>query len=390
MTSITLPESVVDLGGVLTFYKCSSLTNLVIPNKITRVPHSSFSYCTNLLGVSLGTNVAIFEQDCFANCTRLASVSFPDSVQNIGWGAFNSCRGLTNVQFGTNVTLIGNSAFGSCYNLKTLWLPDSLQTIQTAFDSCSSLSAVHFGRNLSQLAGDAFKQCHQLTSYDVNPQNTNFHSLGGVLFNRDLTTLLRCPLGLAGSYQVPDGVMEIGPEAFYDCTLITRIILPEGMRRIIYHAFDGCTNLVSLAIPASVTNLQSYAFAWCGASLKSVYFAGNAPSGMDDSDFYGDSKATIYYLPDTAGWSSIVCGRPAVLWNPQPQTGHPSFGIQTNGFGFEINGAEALPFLVEACTNLSGGDWVPVHTNILTGGTFDFCDHEWTNFSGRYYRIRWP
>ena len=391
LKSISLPESVVDLGGVATFYNCSGLTHMVVPENVTSVPHSAFAYCTNLVGIHFGTNVASLGQDAFSQCTSLASLTFPDSLRSIGWGAFGYCSSLSTIEFGTNVEDIGNSAFASCYQLSSLWLPDSLKTIQSsAFATCSALGTVHFGSSLSQLAGDAFKNCHQLVAYEVSPQNTNFQSLDGVLFDRDYTTLLRCPLGFPGVYAVPASVTEIGPEAFYDCARLSGIVLPASVASIGYNAFQGCTGLTSMTFPAGVTNVQPFALAWCGTNLTSVFFAGNAPDGMDESDFYGDAMATVYYLPSANGWGSNFCGRPAVLWNPEPQTSHPSFGIQPNGFGFPISGSDDIPFVVEVSTNLSSGVWSALQTNILAGGTMDFRDADWTNNRARFYRIRSP
>ena len=44
--------------------------------------------------------------------------------------------------------------------------------------------------------------------------------------------------------------------------------------------------------------------------------------------------------------------------------------------------------VVEASTNLL--DWQPVATNTLTTGSAYFSDPKWTNFHGRFYRLRSP
>ncbi len=67
-----------------------------------------------------------------------------------------------------------------------------------------------------------------------------------------------------------------------------------------------------------------------------------------------------------------------------------SFGEHANQFGFNITGSSNLTVVVEACTNLSNQAWLPVYTNTLTGGTMLFSDPDWTNFPGRFYRVRSP
>jgi hypothetical protein len=46
--------------------------------------------------------------------------------------------------------------------------------------------------------------------------------------------------------------------------------------------------------------------------------------------------------------------------------------------------------VVEACTNLANPDWQPVQTNLLATGSVYFSDPQWTNYPGRFYRLRSP
>jgi hypothetical protein len=105
-----------------------------------------------------------------------------------------------------------------------------------------------------------------------------------------------------------------------------------------------------------------------------------------------DNKMTVYYLPDTTGWDdfSNQTGVPIAPWLPAMQTSDCSFGVQTNQFGFNINWASGKTVVVEACTNLSNPDWQPVRTNTLTTGSAYFSDPQWTNYPGRFYRLRSP
>jgi hypothetical protein len=107
-------------------------------------------------------------------------------------------------------------------------------------------------------------------------------------------------------------------------------------------------------------------------------------------DSIGDNNATVYYLPGTTGWITIFDGRPTKLWNPQAQTIGATFGVQSNQFGFIITGTADIPIMVEVCTNLSCGIWVPLQTASLTNGAFQFCDSQCTNYPGRFYRFRSP
>jgi hypothetical protein len=136
------------------------------------------------------------------------------------------------------------------------------------------------------------------------------------------------------------------------------------------------------------------AFEFC-YGLTGVYFKGNAPS--IGSYVFSDCPETVYYLPETTGWENFaqLTGLPTVLWNPQTQTSDASFGVQMNQFGFNITGSSNLVIVVEACTNLANSVWTPIGTNTLntfigTNGTSYFNDPHWTNYPGRFYRLRSP
>ena len=72
-----------------------------------------------------------------------------------------------------------------------------------------------------------------------------------------------------GSFIIPEGVTEIGIEAFERCSSLKNITLPEGLKKIWDYAFEDCTSLESIIIPESVTEIGIGAFGGC-TSLKKV------------------------------------------------------------------------------------------------------------------------
>jgi hypothetical protein len=205
------------------------------------------------------------------------------------------------------------------------------------------------------------------------------------LFDKSQTTLIQYPEGKAGSYTIPNGVTNIGDEAFQSCASLTNIVIPNSVTSIGNETFQGCTSLTSVTIGNSVTNIGFGAFYFC-TSLTGVYFQGNAPSA-DPPVFWGDNSATVYYLPGTTGWYTPFGGLPAVLWNAQMQTSGGSFGVRTNRFGFNITGTSNLVIVVEACTNLANPTWSPLQTITLTGGPVYFSDPQWTNHTHCFYGL---
>ena len=67
-----------------------------------------------------------------------------------------------------------------------------------------------------------------------------------------------------------------------------------------------------------------------------------------------------------------------------------SYGIVSNRFGFNINWDSGQVVVVDASTNLTQTNWIPLVTGTLTGVPYYFFDSKWTNYIGRFYRIRSP
>ncbi|HWX23079.1 MAG TPA: hypothetical protein VN578_24520 [Candidatus Binatia bacterium] len=117
-------------------------------------------------------------------------------------------------------------------------------------------------------------------------------------------------------------------------------------------------------------------------------------SGQSFDNFSLEGKAKFSHGDDAeahhprgnAGWDLTVEVRPTAPEKAQAQ----AVGTPANLFGFTITGTNNQVVVVEACTNLADPVWIPVGTNILTGGSSYFSDPQWTKYPGRFYRLRTP
>ena len=100
-----------------TFYECSSLTSIVIPNSVTSIGHSAFSYCSSLTSVVIPNSVTSIGDGAFSHCRSLTSIVIPNGVTSIGHYAFDGCSSLTSIVIPNSVTSIGDSAFWCCSSL---------------------------------------------------------------------------------------------------------------------------------------------------------------------------------------------------------------------------------------------------------------------------------
>ena len=179
---------------------------------------------------------------------------------------------------GLPVVEIGRHAFLGCTALSSIDLPDTLLRIASgAFTACANLSGIFIPAAVNTIEEGAFSWCSRMTAIDVDPNNANFESRNGVLFNKDYSVMIRCPGGMPGNYAVPDGVVELAPAAFSGCREMSGVEIPDGVLRIGESAFYGCAGLTNVLLPPSVTNVADRAFGGC-LNLASISVDANNPA----------------------------------------------------------------------------------------------------------------
>ena len=87
------------------------LTELVIPEDITKIMSNTFYGCSSITSVTIGENVTEIGWHAFNDCPSLSSVTIGDGVTEIGLAAFSDCSSLSKVSFGKSVNKIEKRAF---------------------------------------------------------------------------------------------------------------------------------------------------------------------------------------------------------------------------------------------------------------------------------------
>jgi hypothetical protein len=257
----------------------------------------------------------------------------------------------------------------------------------------SNITSVAIPASVTSIGSQVFAACFNLTAITVDPQNPYYSSREGVLFDKNQSTLLQYPEGLAGSYTVPGSVTTIATGALAECGGLTSLSIPGSVSTLLDLAICSCPNLGSVTIAGNVTSLPNDLFTGCG-SLTNVFFQGNAPTvappiySGSPPIFYGLTNVTAYYLPGTTGWSNTFAGIPAVAL---AATASAEFDFTTNAGAITITGYNCsgglviIPSAINGlpvtsiganafafCTNLTGVA-IPSSVTNIVGGAFEFC-----------------
>ena len=110
-----------DLSGATriasySFYECTTLTSISIPDSVTMIRTSAFQGCTNLLSVTIPNSVSSMESYAFQNCQSLKSITIPNSLTAIPSYAFLNNISLSSATIGSGVSRILNQAFFNTSN----------------------------------------------------------------------------------------------------------------------------------------------------------------------------------------------------------------------------------------------------------------------------------
>ncbi len=107
------------------FSNCRNLTNIELPNGVTKIEDKTFLSCANLNSISIPNGVVSIGDMAFLSCECLTSIEMPDSLIKIGTMAFMNCKSVTNFKIGNGVDSIGKTAFYGCSKLNGITFKDA-------------------------------------------------------------------------------------------------------------------------------------------------------------------------------------------------------------------------------------------------------------------------
>ncbi len=265
--------------------KCNNLKlkTYSIKSGTKEIYYQAFSLCSLLSQITIPNSVTKIDGQAFLACKSLHQINIPDSVTSIGWEAFSQCESLQKIKIPFSVTNLGAAAFFMCSSLRQIIIPDSITRIDyQTFCKCGSLKQIIMSNSTTIIGDWAFSECNSLEQVSI-----------------------------------PNSVTYIGQGAFNKCKSLQHVTLLNSLRCIGAYAFENCKSLLRITIPDSVNHIYSGAFSRC-ESLQQIIIT-NSEIEIGDEIFFEsafkDCKSLQHILIPKGSTEKFKIMLDEELWN---------------------------------------------------------------------------
>lgn len=297
----SLPQGLETIGNSA-FLK-NKMSTLTIPNSVSTVEASAFSYAYQLSTVvfeSGNLNLKELGDNAFSydNNAKLSEIVLPDHLERIGKGCFVKCL-LTKIDFPPTLKYVGQSAFASAW-LTEVNLQSGVHYDDLAFSNCDDIEVINFPDEECTFGVNVFQNM-TLKHIDFPEWMTEIPEK----FCYQWTQLETLTFGSA--------VTKIGTSAFYGCIKLHDVPWPITLREIGKQAFYNCYSSTPPFGKVTISydvNIGEEAF--YKASITEIEFLGCPTIGTNA--FYGMTRIEKITFPSCMGtipagfcnnWSSL-------------------------------------------------------------------------------------
>ncbi len=234
-----VPQGITTLGANL--LRNNKIKKVVIPSSVNYIEVDFFT--SNVDEIEIATdnpkyivsNDAIYSKDkkiLYMYFSKGSEVTLEDGVTTIGPKAFKNARA------------------------SIIKLPQSVKELSAYAIYTSYVKKVVIGENINNINRYAFYAC----DLDLEMKKNNYYIWAdGLLYNKDKTKVIECTKNLQ-QVEIPEGVVEIGDNAFQSRGSIKNIKLASTVSKIGNGTFAGCNGFVEIEIPSKVTVIGTNCF----------------------------------------------------------------------------------------------------------------------------------
>ena len=255
----------------------SPLTTVVIEEGVTKIPAKMFYNQQGIVNINFPSTMKEIAGYAFKN-TSLKTVLFPSAIEKIGNYAFGDIVTLTSIDVGSNL-VTGWNAFSGSKNLVTINLKSGARKIVDGFLAGTGITEFVVPEGVEEIGKDAFSGNKQLTKL-ILP--STLKTIGeGAFSNTGLKEI------------VFPATMKTIPYGILDNTQVEKIVLSEGVEEIGDYAFANNKLLKSVVFPSTLKKIGRAAFK--NSNLESV----TLPSGLEEiaEEAFSYNKLSAVTLP---------------------------------------------------------------------------------------------
>ncbi len=355
ITEITVLEGTKIPDGL--FQGMTYVESITLPDTITSIGANAFRGCTSLKRINsnvdgtfnLSNGLKTIGDSAFNGCTGLINANLGTSLLTIGTSAFKGCSNLVNAQLGDKVTSVGTYAFRNCSNIKrinsdvdgTINIPDSVTTIEDGvFYQCSNLISVKLpfiGRSIKQ-GSVAYQNCFgYIFGYTTSSSSDE---ISGYIYSGNITSTIYYHYAVPASLKnVTVTIQTVIPDkAFYNCSMLSNIVLPNSVTSEGTSAYYNCSAKISK------TYVPTKSSPWDGVTIATSFHSGN---GTEEDPYVIFDGNELAYLAQNVNNGYSYEGKFFILNNQIDMNSkafvtigkdaeHPFLGT-INGHGYKIS-----------------------------------------------------
>ncbi len=326
-------ESGVKGIGDYSFYNCTNLTSVSIADSVDTIGTCCFRSCTSLTSITLPENCSWYYKELFLDCTALKWAIMPNSNATNDYsgklpdGTFSGCTSLEEVFIGSGHTALDTKAFYNCSKLKgVVWDSGSISSVGTnalynvpsscAFvDDASSLSDWASSNGVSYIStngtcsNNTYSSSNLTYSFDTSSKRLSFSGSGDMsstpwsAFHYFIKNI---------SFEGSDNTFSVSQNAFSNCINLNSIVFntsSSGELHIYPYAFSGCSSSTFwLNLPSNTRYVDDHAFYGTGFNYVTIA-SDNVAIG---TDAFGDSSggyARFFGLHDSGAYDFVKAGQ---------------------------------------------------------------------------------
>lgn len=235
--------------------------------------------------------------------SRVTSVNIGAGIETIGHSAFNATRQLQKVVFPETLLDIQDAAFYDS-GVPEFNLPNSLRHIGLSALSSINVASIHIPAGVDDIPGRISVASSKLTEITVDPANTHYKSIDGVLYTANMELLLQYPRGKdAVSFTFPAGVKHLAAGAFFSAHNLTSITFSDSLQFIGGEALMYCDAVTDIHITKNVQQIELRAFAGMDDLAAFTVDPDNQNFTVQDGVLYSKDKKELVQYPNAKSGS---------------------------------------------------------------------------------------